>query len=407
MVTVRACLTGLFALAAAVAGAAPGPEGMNALLGVPLWSDTSLWDDEASGVATRLRLPEQSRTARDSSYRAYPSASARIAGARPRSIALYAGPSSPEELSVVFSNKGDSLEFVVRSSDLRALQKQIRDEARQLADEFRSVLGEPVRDQVGEPGATRESVLRWNWEGHALLLSAPREEYVLLRIVPQARADGERAPRVPDSDLRKELRSRVESRPNGDVVIGSIPMVDQGPKGYCVPATWERVMRYVGIPADMSVLAMAGETRAGGGTTIDGIVKGAGRSIRAHGRRLAEQQGKPTLAAVKRHIDDGVPVIWPMFSGDAFNLRAEIRREARAAMTDPEAWKQELRKQERALGRLRADVSAAHVCLIIGYNRLTGELAVSDSWGPEFAERWVTEEEALQVSQGGYLVITW
>jgi hypothetical protein len=41
-----------------------------------------------------------------------------------------------------------------------------------------------------------------------------------------------------------------------------------------------------------------------------------------------------------------------------------------------------------------------HVCLLIGCNRKTGELATSDSWGPEFAERWITLEEARALSQG-------
>jgi hypothetical protein len=39
-------------------------------------------------------------------------------------------------------------------------------------------------------------------------------------------------------------------------------MVDQGPKGYCVPATFERAMRTMGIDADMYLLAMVGQ-RAG------------------------------------------------------------------------------------------------------------------------------------------------
>ena len=45
------------------------------------------------------------------------------------------------------------------------------------------------------------------------------------------------------------------------------------------------------------------------------------------------------------------------------------------------------------------------MCMIIGYNEMTGEIAVSDSWGPRFAERWMTEEEALAVSQGRLMAI--
>ncbi|GDY18595.1 hypothetical protein LBMAG55_19180 [Verrucomicrobiota bacterium] len=51
-------------------------------------------------------------------------------------------------------------------------------------------------------------------------------------------------------------------------------MVNQGPKGYCVPATWERVLRYMGIPADMYVLAMVGQSGAGGGTSLSTLAAG-------------------------------------------------------------------------------------------------------------------------------------
>jgi len=43
----------------------------------------------------------------------------------------------------------------------------------------------------------------------------------------------------------------------------------------------------------------------------------------------------------------------------------------------------------------------AHLCMIIGYNSRTKEIATSDSWGKEFAERWLTLEEAAALSQPG------
>jgi hypothetical protein len=43
--------------------------------------------------------------------------------------------------------------------------------------------------------------------------------------------------------------------------------------------------------------------------------------------------------------------------------------------------------------------------MIIGYNKETGEVAVSDSWGPAFEERWILGVEATQVSQGTVTVI--
>ena len=59
-------------------------------------------------------------------------------------------------------------------------------------------------------------------------------------------------------------------------------------------------------------------------------------------------------------------------------------------------------KREFLLGK---NIQTAHVCLITGYNEDTGEIAVSDSWGPEFEERWISVEHAEQVSQGTFYLI--
>ena len=45
--------------------------------------------------------------------------------------------------------------------------------------------------------------------------------------------------------------------------------------------------------------------------------------------------------------------------------------------------------------------------MIIGYNKKTGEIATSDSWGPNYRERWMTEEEILAISMGEMLIISW
>jgi hypothetical protein len=74
-------------------------------------------------------------------------------------------------------------------------------------------------------------------------------------------------------------------------------------------------------------------------------------------------------------------------------------------MTDPEAWAASLEPAQKAAKDWPADPEAGHVCMIIGYNEKTGELAVSDSWGPQFAERWITADEAKAVSQDRFFVI--
>jgi hypothetical protein len=184
-----------------------------------------------------------------------------------------------------------------------------------------------------------------------------------------------------------------------------MPMVNQGPKGYCVPATWERAMRYMGVPADMYVLAMAGQTGQGGGTSTAAIAAGARQAIVFAGRTMEAASLRLDPVGIARYIDRGLPIMWAMFSTDEFNAAANSRKKARAEMSDPAAWKQQLAGARRAARRFRIDRASGHVCMIIGYNKQTGEIAVSDSWGPEFAERWVTQEEASAVSQGSFQVI--
>lgn len=406
----------LLCLLAATGHAEPTFGEFNAACGAPLFADENLWDDDVDSLVQRLKLPQESLTSNQSSYRLYPPPDALFLGARPFSISLLADDGKPSLVSLVFANKGDSVAGLaagqgnrlvdVNRAELRGNRKAIEADAKTIEQALTDALGQPSAAKVGSGRETSEKVLRWDWKGHAFLLAAPRGEYVALRIMPSASADSDGSSRVPDSEMKTRLASRVEHRPNGDVVLRDIPMVDQGPKGYCVPATWERVMRYMGIPADMYVLAMAGGTQAGGGTSTADIAWAVKSAVTAAGRRMESPPVKLTPQGVARYIDEGLPVMWAMFSTEEFNTLADAHTQARNGVTDPESWSASLAGARKAAKKMRPDHEAGHVCMIIGYNEKTGELAVSDSWGPHFAERWVTAEEAQAVSQGRFYVIS-
>ena len=211
--------------------------------------------------------------------------------------------------------------------------------------------------------------------------------------------------RVTDAELMARAKGNVEHRANGDVVIREIPMVNQGPKGYCAPATWERAMRYMGVPADMYVLAMAGQSGAGGGTSIVAIAAGAKDAVTRGGRKLESFSGKIDPSTVAKYIDRGLPIMWVMFSTKQYNDIADGRTKEREGMTDPAAWKKAVADGRKGQKPLQPNRNEGHVCMIIGYNKETGEVAVSDSWGPQFEERWILGVEATQVSQGSMTVI--
>lgn len=386
--------------------AAPDFNALNQAFGAPLFSDDKLWDDVDRQVAERLRWPPESRTTGDASFRRYAGKDERILGARPFSLALYGKGGTPSELSMVFANKGDSVE--IKNGRVNPdYKKQIAADAKAIETTLTAVLGAPKVTQFGESARTRERVDRWDWNGHAILLAAPRGEYVAVRILPSAAADGESAERVTDGTLRAELAKRVERRPNGDVILRDIPMVNQGPKGYCVPATWERALRYLGIPADMYVLAMAGQTSAGGGTTISGMMAGASEIVRRNGRRLVTSGGRLNTQAVSGFIDKGLPVMWALFVDPTLDENVTNRSRQRRSVTDWKTYQAMLKPFRRGANRIRVDHENGHICMIIGYNAGTGEVAISDSWGPQYAERWITVEEANAVSQGEFTVVNW
>ena len=164
-------------------------------------------------------------------------------------------------------------------------------------------------------------------------------------------------------------------------------------------------MRYMGVPADMYVLAMEGDTGEGGGTSMERLASGAKDSIVSAGRRFVSPSVRLKASDVAAFIDRGLPIMWRMFSTDDYNQAADSRIASRKAMTDAAAWGESLKQARKDARKFRPDKDAGHACLITGYNKASRELCVSDSWGPRFKERWVTEDEAQAVSQNGFYVI--
>jgi hypothetical protein len=77
----------------------------------------------------------------------------------------------------------------------------------------------------------------------------------------------------------------------------------------------------------------------------------------------------------------------------------------RVAVSNWNDWSMRFLPSLKKTKPLKPDPEWGHICLIIGYNQKTREIAISDSWGPETTERWMTEEEAKQIKQPGALSI--
>jgi hypothetical protein len=390
-------------------------EDLNELAGAPIFGETVLWESDAESLAMKLKLRPESKTKTQSSFRSYPEDDFRLFGARPYSVALYAERGKPAQFSMVYANKGDffgaagsgEMHFDKDAPPKDAMAKlaaAMKKDIEAVTKLLSAKLGEPVKQRFGE-GEGRRTVYRWDWRGHAILLSEVDEEYVGIEVATQAFADaGGKVARLKDAEVRAQAAANVARRENGDVVIEDIPMVDQGPKGYCVPATAERAMRYLGVPADMYVLAMAGGTRPGGGTVVSELLGAVGNDIRRKGRSFDAWNGELKLKELARHIDKGVPIIWGIYSTEEWNGRANERTKKRAEVKDWAGWKAEMEEVAKA-GGLEKDRETAHVVLIIGYNAETNEIAFSDSWGERYKERWMTLAEGESISQQEFWVV--
>jgi hypothetical protein len=388
-------------------------EQINEAIGHALFAGNTLWSSKPEEVAARLDWPRESKTAIGESYRAYPNAEYRFLGARPHSSALYGENEQVTGLSIVYANKGDSFgaagggeEHFIKGKPVPGGMEGVRlimaNDAEIIGGKLSALLGPSQKQRFGE-GESRVEVERWDWAGHAFLLSHVPDEYVSLAVQTVAAAENRgNTARVSDATIRERARGFIEKRDNGDVVISNIPMVDQGPKGYCVPATAERCMRFLGIPADMYLLAMAGETQAGGGTSVELLLSNIGSDIKRKGRSFDMVDGELKMRDIQKSIDEGIPMIWAMFSTEEFN---EISTERTKSRKD--SWESHKNAVVAAAAdsKLSPDRSRAHVVIITGYNAETNEIAFSDSWGERYLERWITLPEAEQISQKRLYVI--
>ncbi|MDF1811664.1 MAG: C39 family peptidase [Verrucomicrobiales bacterium] len=393
---------------------------LNKIIGHDLFGEKeSIWTEDSGDVAKRLNWKLESRKKDSSSYRYYTKLDYHFLGAHPYCATLYGGEGGrPERISLVYANKGDfgsrlgmgPEHFKVIHPDREPpedLEEAIEIDAEVIAEKLTEGLGEAEQQYYGEKEDKRK-VKRWNFGDHAFLLSSLEGEYTSLLVVPKEDADAQGKVRfVADSILKKIQITNVTKGENGDVWIDNIPMVDQGPKGYCAPATFERAMRYMRIPADMYLLATAA-TEAGGGTNTTKLSEDCKRIVSSKARRIKELDLREDfeIKNLKKFIDKGVPVLWQMRSLEGYNELANARSEARSSVTDFGKWTAEIEAEaQRKFLQFKENNSNHHICMVIGYNETTREVAVSDSWGPNYELRWVHEDIARAVtSYGGFVI---
>ena len=392
----RALVIFCCAVMAVLRAAESTAEELNKLVGTPLFGETELWQERPSAVIWRLNI--NCRADGMGAEQMFATKFSRtLFGCRAEEIRLFAADGRVKRVDIFFLNKGDSVDK--KGKTVAAFRRQLRTDHHELEKLLDESFGGSQK-AVLATAATKHQLPAWTTGRYALLVDYSPDEYLIMHIVPPESLGKKRdseAPRIPE---RRSYAEHVKRTDSGDVYIADVPMVDQGRKGYCVPATVERLTRYFGVTGvDMHKLAERSNTGGSGGTTVKGMLRGVHKLLAGSGLqvRSAGRLGKGTIADF---VDRGVPLMWFHYSTPEFRKRIDQSIASRGRAT-PEGWRKQLRRQRL----VKKSTQGAHVALIVGYNKKSGEVAISNSWGERHRVAWVRYQDMEQVSQGGDLYV--
>lgn len=262
-----------------------------------------------------------------------------------------------------------------------------------------------------------------------------RPEFIRLRVAPAlAGAPGLAAAAQPAQNApvtKGALLANLKKEENGDVLIANVPMVDQGPKGYCAVATAERVFKYYGIPVDQHEMAQVADSSSDGGTSpskmYEALNKLEGRlrvrvrvvenwdyknftSMVSDYNREAKRASKPEVSPEPRNGTIYLDEIYGAMDGEVLKTSRTSRdrsgygkfQRGIAGLVDqgiPVMW-------SVILGLLPEpeipQANGGHMRLIIGYNPKTEEILYSDSWGAAHAVKRMPMANAFTMTTGIY-----
>lgn len=226
------------------------------------------------------------------------------------------------------------------------------------------------------------------------------------------------------------LANNVRRTPDGDVYLDSLPMVNQGEKGYCAAAAGERVMEYYGADVDQHALAQRMAMQAGG-VQFDNMVRGLGSVAQALGlqvrmlidfdeadvvrmiedyNKTARKMNRPPLDLTRRPRQDlyAEKRLWERMAPDVF-LASRIRE--RVAIDRSFQMVRDkinagiplchcaiigILPEEAKLGQ----PAGGHLRLIIGYNETTRDILYTDSWGPGHERKRMPMTHAFAITTG-------
>lgn len=376
-------------------------QGLNQELGLPLWTGNSLWMEEARAVASRLDIPGGANEGTGHFKRDF-GPSTRVFGVRAYTIEVYAERGKVDRVNIGLINRADLFNELMRGaraagqelSEAQAMVETEKRMQREAPSDFAMLTGNIAR-RLGMPNVKdepREKV--WDWAGHRLVAEHSATAVTLkISSTEKARATAALDPARAAAKAAAKARDSVRRRPNGDVVISGIPPISQGPRGFCVPASWEKLIRFNGLDLDVYQLAERGGTNVQG-TMLAPFAAQMAALLDPKGFQVQfPAKGPPKLEQIRAQIDAGRPLLWGM---DSRQFPVWVARSVRRTTRLP----------TDALPPPPPE-PAPHALLIIGYNAGFREVALSDSTelGARFPEIWVTLEDVERADLGQELVV--
>lgn len=246
--------------------------------------------------------------------------------------------------------------------------------------------------------------LTWDSSQKTGIGPAFQAEFIRLRLLPASQAGADGSER--QANAFTAAAKKITTAPNGDVYLPDVPMVDQGPKGYCAVAATERVLRYYGAVFDQHQLAQIAGTDAG--TDPAALAKALSRSAiklrididvledfsvpeflkliktyNTNARKAGKAEitlpdsGTIEIGAIYALMDPGVLLDTRTRNPTGVNKFADrIKQHVQGHV--PLVWGVMLGvAPEENLPQAKG----GHIRLIIGYNEKKKELLYTDSWG--------------------------
>ncbi|MCF6311633.1 MAG: hypothetical protein L3J39_04195 [Verrucomicrobiales bacterium] len=333
-------------------------------------------------------------------------------------------------VDVSIYNRGDrgSIDYSEFSQMKNRWQKHI--------SEITKTKPEPLKK--AKNSAVKLKRILWYTQNSAILLETSstqgQAQFMRLRMAPKPKGAfylGNSSGRVQKTRQLSDLRRNLKKTSTGDIFITDIPMVDQGPKGYCAVASAERVFRYYGLETDQHEMAELARTSSAGGTSptlmYDALkeastgaqlrvfsiiawdtkkfmddIKAYNRTARKKGLSQAPEDWR-RIRTIGQIYDALDPQAYKQHKADRGNyfksFNNDIEKNINAGI--PLFWGIRLGMYpEPEIPQAKG----GHMRLIIGYNRKEKAILYTDSWGPGHELKRMPADQAYAITNGLFII---